>query len=262
MLHNMQDIPIPHFNLNGKTAVVTGGTKGLGYGIALTYASYGANVAVSARTPADCARVEEELKSLGVKALGLPTDVTDAAEVDRLLQTVSERLGPVDIMVCNAGISHTAKALDMHESAWDEVINTNLKGVFLSARAAARQMIAAGKGGRIINIASAIGLVGGVGISAYGAAKAGVVNLTKTLAAEWTRYGITVNALCPGYVHTSLNDEVFSDPAVLEKITRRTALRRLGRIEEIAAAALYLASDFSEFMTGAHLLIDGGESLP
>jgi NAD(P)-dependent dehydrogenase (short-subunit alcohol dehydrogenase family) len=257
-MDELRDIIVPHFNLKGKVAVITGGTKGLGFGMAVTFARYGADVVVASRTKADCERVGKELTGLGVKGLGIPTDVTRPAEVDNLADLVMEKMGRLDIMVCNAGSGATYKAVDFPEEEWDRVLDVDLKGVFLCARAAARKMIAQGKGGRVINIASAAGLKGTVGISAYCAAKAGVVNLTKALAVEWARYSITVNAICPGYVPTAINAHKLADPKIREKIEMKTALRRVGKIEEIAAAALYLASDFSGYMTGSHILVDGG----
>ncbi|NLW78143.1 MAG: SDR family oxidoreductase [Ruminococcaceae bacterium] len=253
----MQDIAIPNFDLKGKVAVITGGTKGIGYGIALTYANYGADVVVASRTVADCERVEKELQSLGVRAMGIPTDVSVGAQVDSMIDKVVEKLGRVDIMVANAGVGNTKKAVDLTDAEWDTVVDIDLKGVFYSARAAARQMIKQGDGGRVINVASAAGVIGAIGLAPYTAAKAGVVNMTKTLAGEWGRFGITVNALCPGYVATSINDDVLGTPA-WDKIVKATILRRSGEISEIAAGALFLASDFSGFMTGATLLMDGG----
>jgi len=258
MQHKLSDIVVPKFDLTGKTAIITGGTKGLGYGMAVTFASYGANVVVAARTTEDCRRVEGELRSLGVKSLGIPTDVTKSDQVDKLIETTVSELGKVDIMVANAGQSATYKAVDLPEEEWDRVIDVDLKGVFLSARAAARQMIKQGTGGRIINTSSAAGLKGSISVAAYCAAKAGVVNLTKALSLEWARYGITVNCICPGYVLTSINEAKLSDPDVIGKIVKFSSMRRLGKIEEIASAALFLASDYSGYMTGTHMLIDGG----
>lgn len=256
----LSDVKIPNFSLKGKVAVITGGTKGLGYGMAVTFAHYGADVVVASRTAADCERVAEELKTLGVRAQGVPTDVSKADQVKNLVAKTVEEMGKIDIMVCNGGTSATCRAIDLSEEEWDRVMDVDLKGVFLCAREAAKQMIEQGHGGRIINVASAAGLKGSVNVSAYCAAKAGVVNLTRALALEWARFNITVNSICPSYVITNINEKALSDPAVRDKILKTIALRRFGTLDEIAAAALYLASDYSGFMSGAFLRLDGGGS--
>ncbi|HAE43824.1 MAG TPA: oxidoreductase [Clostridiales bacterium] len=260
MKNCLQDIVVPHFNLTGKVAIVTGGTKGLGYGMAVILSEYGADVVVASRTEEDCIRVETELRSLGRNAYGVVTDVTKEDQVNNLIETVVKKLGRVDIMVCNAGIANTVAALDMTEKEWDMILDVNLKGVFFSARAAANQMIKQGEGGRIINISSAASECGAKGISNYCAAKAGVVNLTRALASEWARYGITVNTVSPGYVPTSINEKQLSNQKVKEGIEKATMLKRLGKIEEVALPVLMLASDFSGYITGAQILVDGGVS--
>ena len=260
MLLTLNDVKIPTFDLTGKVAIVTGGTKGLGYGMAVTFAKYGADVVVASRTASDCQRVEEELKTLGHRALGIPTDVSKSDQVDNLISKTVEAMGKIDIMVCNGGTSATCPALKLPESEWDRVMDVDLKGVFLCARAAARQMVEQGNGGRIINVASAAGLKGSKNVSPYCAAKAGVVNLTRALALEWAKYNITVNSICPSYVLTNINEEALSDPKVRDTILRTIALRRFGTLDEISAAALYLASDYSGFMSGAFLRLDGGGS--
>lgn len=260
MLLTLNDVKIPTFDLTGKVAIVTGGTKGLGYGMAVTFAKYGADVVVASRTASDCQRVEEELKTLGHRALGIPTDVSKSDQVDNLISKTVEAMGKIDIMVCNGGTSATCPALKLPESEWDRVMDVDLKGVFLCARAAARQMVEQGNGGRIINVASAAGLKGSKNVSPYCAAKAGVVNLTRALALEWAKYNITVNSICPSYVLTNINEEALSDPKVRDTILKTIALRRFGTLDEISAAALYLASDYSGFMSGAFLRLDGGGS--
>lgn len=260
MLLTINDVKVPNFNLTGKVAVITGGTKGLGYGMAVTFAKSGADVVVAARTAADCERVEKELQTLGHRALGVPTDVSKEDQVKNLISKTVETMGKIDIMVCNGGTSATCPAIDLAEEEWDRVMDVDLKGVFLCAREAARQMIEQGQGGRIINVASAAGLKGSMNVSPYCAAKAGVVNLTRALALEWARYNITVNSICPSYVLTNINEKALADPKVRDKILKTIALRRFGTLDEIAAAALYLASDYSGFMSGAFLRLDGGGS--
>ncbi len=249
---------IPNLDLTGKVAVVTGGTKGLGYGIALALAAYGADVVVASRTASACERVAEEIRGLGVRGAGIPTDVTSVASCDALIEKTKEIMGKIDIMVCGAGVSGTRFATDMTEEEWDFVVDMDLKSVFFSARAAGREMIAAGNGGRIIVISSAAAFVGRKGISHYCAAKAGANNLVKALAAEWGKYGITVNAVCPGYVPTELNAEALSNPKVRAGIENGCFVKRLGRVEEIALPVLMCASDYSGYMTGTSILVNGG----
>lgn len=260
MLLTVNDVKIPCFDLTGKVAVITGGTKGLGYGMAVTFAKYGADVVVAARTGADCERVEQELRSLGHRALGVPTDVSKGDQVQNLINRTIEVMGKIDIMICNGGTSATCPAIDLPEEEWDRVMDVDLKGVFLCARAAAKQMIAQGNGGRVIAVASAAGLKGSKNVSPYCAAKAGVVNLARALALEWAKYNITVNTICPSYVITNINEKALSDPKVRDKILKTIAMRRFGTLDEIAAAALYLASDYAGFMSGAFLRLDGGGS--
>ena len=254
----MSDIVIPHFRLDGNVIVITGGTKGLGYGMALTLANYGADVVVASRSEADCKRVSEEIRSLGRGSLGIVTDTRVPKQNEALVEKTVAEFGRLDIMIASAGCANTVPSVDMTEQQWDEVVDTDLKGVFFSSQAAAKKMIALGKGGKIIQIASAAAFSGSKGIAHYCAAKAGVVNLTRALAVEWARYRITVNAVCPGYVPTSINEQVMVIPGVKEKIEAYAPLRRLGKIEEIAAPVLMLCSDFSGYMTGTSILIDGG----
>lgn len=258
MNFTLNDVKIPNFDLTGKVAIVTGGTKGLGYAIAVTYASYGADVVVAARTAADCERVAKELEVFGHRTMGIPTDVTDEEQVKNLVAKTVETMGKLDIMVANGGTSAAAPAVDMPLADWKRVVDIDLTGVFLCAREAAKQMIAQGGGGRIISMASAAGLRGSKNVAPYGAAKAGVVNLTRCLAQEWARYNITVNTICPGYVATEFNEAALANPKTKESLLKKIALRRFGTLDEIAAGALYIASDFSGFMTGAFLRLDGG----
>jgi len=175
-----------------------------------------------------------------------------------------ETFGIVDILVNNAGISgKTAPVLsdECNEENFMSVLDTNLKGVFLLSKAVAAQMALQKTGGKIINVSSVGGLIGGKGLIAYGASKAGVLSMTKTMANEFARYGITVNAICPGYVVTPLNEDIFSNEDIRKKMESRTAVRRLGTIEEIAGPALAMASDCFSYMTGTYLLLDGGQTI-
>ncbi len=269
-------IAMPSFDMSGKTVIVTGGTQGLGFGIAASFCGYGANVVITART---AAKVEEAAADLnanyckGGRCIGIPADSGKQSDIDNVIAKTVETFGELNIMINNAGISgKTARIVDdkggdeQTEADFDKVIATNLKGVFLFGKAAAKQMVKQGKGGKIINMASVGGLIGGKGVSPYGASKAGVLSLTKTMANEFARYNITVNAVCPGYVVTPLNEDIFLDAngektPVYTTMSKRTALYRLGVIEEIAGPVLALASDCFNYMTGTYLLIDGGQTI-
>ena len=263
-----RQINMPSFDLSGKTAIVTGGTKGLGFGIAATFAHYGANVVITARTAADVTDAVTEINEkyiTGSKScIGVTADSGKQADIDKVISQAVTSFGRIDILVNNAGISGKTAAIltdDCDEANFEKVVAVNLKGVFLFAKAAAKQMTAQKTGGKIINIASVGGLIGGKGLVAYGASKAGVISLTKTMANEFARYGITVNAICPGYVVTPLNEDVFADDEIRKKMESRTAVRRLGRIEEIAGPALAMASESFGYMTGTYILLDGGQTI-
>ena len=195
---------------------------------------------------------------MGRRSIGIRADVTKVSECDRLIEEAVRVMGKIDIMICNAGVGSTAIAMDMTEEDWDLINDTDLKGVFFSARAAARRMIAQGDGGKIICVSSAAAFGGSKGIAHYCAAKAGVVNMVRAMAVEWARYGITVNAVCPGYVPTSINEKSLSNERVKERIEKHALVRRLGKIEEISAPVLMLASNFSGYITGTSILADGG----
>jgi len=267
MVKIAKEIKMPSFDLTGKTAIVTGGTKGLGYGIAATFAGHGCNVVITSRTPSDCERCAEEINekyAKGGHVIGVAADAGKQADIDVVIEKTVAEFGQLNIMVNNAGISgKTAKILseDQNEENFDKVIATNLKGVFLFSKAAAGQMVKQGTGGKIINTASVGGLIGGVGVAPYGASKAGVLSLTRTMANEFARHGITVNAVCPGYVVTPLNEDIFSNPEIRSKMEKRTAVRRLGTVEEIAGPVLAMASDCFSYMTGTYLLLDGGQTI-
>ena len=192
--------PIPTFDLTGKVAIITGSTKGLGEGMAIVLAAYGAKVVVNSRSQADCDQVAANINDMGGTAIGIKADVRVKEEIDDLVAKTVQNFGKVDIMVNNAGIGITKRVTEMTVEEWDEVVDTDLRGVFLGAAAAAKVMIAQGIQGRIINISSAGGLVGTKNIAAYCASKAGVISLSKTMAMEFGKYGITANAVCPGYI--------------------------------------------------------------
>lgn len=271
-------IGIPSFDMTGKTVIITGGTQGLGFGIAAAFCAYGANVVITARTVSKVQEAEADLNAnycTTGKCLGIPADSGKAEDIAKVIEKTVETFGELNILVNNAGISgKTAKILteECNQENFEKVIRTNLEGMFLFGKAAAAQMVKqnasnGGKGGRIINIASVGGLVGGPGVVAYGASKAGALSLTKTFANELGRENILVTAVCPGYVVTPLNEDVFIDPAtggwtkIYELSAKNTAVRRLGTIEEIAGPVLAIASDSFSYMTGSYLVLDGGQTI-
>lgn len=251
-------VRLTSYDFTGKTVVITGGTKGIGYGIAMAFAQYHANVVVASRRQADCDKVAGQIRSLGGIAEGKSTDVQKVSEIDALIQFAVSKFGGVDILVNCAGIAVTKKILDMDEESYERVMSTNFKSVLFTSKAAAAEMVKAGKGGRIIQIASVGGLKGTSGQSLYGASKAAVINLTKTMALEWSRYGIQVNAVCPGYVVTELNKDVFENEKFRERTLKSIPQRRLGTVDEVAALVTFLASDQSYMINGEAIVADMG----
>ncbi|MFZ5753642.1 MAG: SDR family NAD(P)-dependent oxidoreductase [Bacillota bacterium] len=246
-----------HFDLSGKVAIVTGATKGIGYGLAVALARYGANIIVVSRNQADCEGTAAEIKGLGREALPVSTDVTSLDQIQNMVKKTINHFGRVDILVNNAGTALTKKAEDITEEDWDRVLNVDLKGVFFCAQAVGKEMIKQ-KRGKIINVASILGLVGDRQVLPYCAAKGGVIQLTKALALEWARYNIQVNALCPGYVKTSMNEKELSQEKIYNHIIGKIPVRRIGEVGDMTGAAVFLASEASDYMTGQTLVIDGG----
>ncbi|HHW37338.1 MAG TPA: 3-oxoacyl-ACP reductase FabG [Bacillales bacterium] len=245
------------FNLNKKTAIVTGGNRGLGRTIALALAKSGANIVIVGRNSERNQEVVDEIEKLGSKGVGFSNDITNIKEIDEMVENVLRIFGKVDILVNNAGISHTKFAFDVTEEEWDQVMALNVKSLFFCSQAVAKVMKAQGHG-KIINISSVVGAVGDVGISAYTASKAAVINLTRSLALEWSRFGIHVNAIGPAYIETEMNKSELSNEKVRGKIINKTPLKRLGIPEELEGTILLLASDASSFITGQTIYVDGG----
>ncbi|WP_139492880.1 3-oxoacyl-[acyl-carrier-protein] reductase [Brevibacillus dissolubilis] len=242
--------------LTGKTALVTGASRGIGRAIALKLADAGANVVVNyAGSEAAAAEVVEQIKSMGREAIAVQANVGNAEEVEAMVKTTLEQFGTLDILVNNAGITRDNLIMRMKESEWDEVININLKGVFNCIKAVTRPMMKQ-RSGRIINITSVVGAMGNPGQANYVAAKAGVIGLTKTTARELASRNINVNAVAPGFITTDMTDKLNDEQK--EAMLVNIPLGTLGQPDDIAGVVLFLASDAAKYMTGQTLHVDGG----
>ncbi len=244
------------FSLEGKVALVTGGSQGIGESIAKALGAAGAHVVVAARSEDKADAVARAITSSGGRAEALRLDVTEPASVSAAFKAIVEKHGKLDILVNNAGITDDGLILRMSMESWDKVLATDLTGVFLCAQEAAKVMLKKRVQGRIVNITSVVGLMGNPGQTNYAAAKAGVVGFTKALAREIGSRGITVNAVAPGYIETSMTDSLNEDQkkALVEKIV----LGRLGTGADVAGAVVYLASDAAAYVTGTCLNVSGG----
>lgn len=244
--------------LEGKVAIVTGAGRGLGRALALSLAAAGADLALAGRTGSQLEAVAKEVAGLGRRAHVAVTDVTDEAAVAKLVESTAAELGRLDILVNNAGAAHGSDLLETTAEEWDTVLNTNLRGTFLSTRAAGAHMVRQGSG-KVINIASNFAFMGVPRFASYCASKAGIVALTRALAVEWARYGVQVNALAPGYFATDINRAARQDAALRASIIRQIPARRMGEPDELGGWAVLLASPASDFVTGETIIIDGGQ---
>jgi NAD(P)-dependent dehydrogenase (short-subunit alcohol dehydrogenase family) len=241
------------FQLDGKVALVTGASRGLGAGIATGLREAGATVVGTSRDSKSAAQLAEHLGTVPAVM-----DVTDVASMKASIDRVASEFGHLDLLINNAGLNIPQSVFEVDEASWDSVIDTNLKGSFFAAQAAARHMVARGEGGRIINVASQAGVVGIEERSAYGASKSGVILLTKVLAIELAQHEITVNAVAPTFIATELTRSTLEDPEWRERILSRIPLGRVGGVEDVVAATVYLASPAGAMVTGHTLLVDGG----
>lgn len=247
------------FNLEGKTAIVTGGGRGLGAQIAEGFAEAGANIVVCSRKLEACQEISDQLKEKGVNSLAIACDVTNPEDVKKVVERTMEEFGAIDILVNNSGASWGASVVDMPLEAWEKVMAVNVTGTFLMSREVGQHMIRQGSG-KIINIASVAGL-GGIDPDlmdtiGYNTSKGAVITFTKDLAAKWGQHNINVNALAPGFFPTKMSKVLIENGG--EKLLERTPLNRFGTEEDLKGAALFLASKASDYVTGDVLIVDGG----
>ncbi len=244
------------FDLTGRKALVTGANTGIGQGIALALARAGATVVAAGRS--DLTETLALIAEAGGTAQPLKVDLQERGIAPRVIAQAEGLAGPLDILVNNAGIIRRADALDFSESDWDEVMNVNLKATFFLAQAFAKSAVEAGRGARIVNIASLLSFQGGIRVASYTASKSGLAGLTKLLACEWAQKGINVNAIAPGYIESNNTEALRADPDRNQAILARIPAGRWGKPSDIGGAAVFLASDASAYMHGAIIPVDGG----
>ncbi len=248
---------MPNLSLEGRVAIVTGGGTGIGRSIALGFAEAGADVVVASRKLANLEQVAEEIRALGRHSLAVPTDITQKADVDKMVQKTVDEFGTIDILVNNAGIDFPALVLECRQDDWDRIINTDLRGYVFCSQAVGKRMVER-KRGNIINMASVSSFAVDKGEGFYSIAKAGVVMLTRALAKELASYNIRVNAIAPGWIRTKMSESVGSDPKALKQSESEIPMGRWAEPSEIANVALFLASDAASYVTGHTLVADGG----
>jgi NAD(P)-dependent dehydrogenase (short-subunit alcohol dehydrogenase family) len=244
-------------DLTSRTAVVMGGTSGIGLTLALGLAEAGADVIPTGRRSDRIETVAAEIRALGRRSLIFPCDVTDRSSIEGFREAIAESFAAVDILVNCAGITARTPTLEASASEWNRILETNLNGTLFACQVFAPAMIAR-RYGRIINVGSLSSFTGWYEVAAYGASKSAVLSLTKTLAVEWARHGVCVNALVPGVFRTDLNSAMLDGTARGQEILMRTPMGRFGRVEELQGAAVFLASEAASFVTGQALIVDGG----
>ncbi|ABP68286.1 2-deoxy-D-gluconate 3-dehydrogenase [Caldicellulosiruptor saccharolyticus DSM 8903] len=244
------------FKLDGKVAIVTGASTGLGQGMAIALAEAGADIVGVDYVP--CTETKQKIESIGRRFLEIQANLMTIEPINMIIEKTIQEFGKLDILVNNAGIIRRCDAIDFTEKDWDDVLAINLKTVFFFCQAAARQFIKQGTGGKIINIASMLSFQGGIRVPSYTASKSGVAGITKALANEWAKYKINVNAIAPGYMATNNTQQLREDPQRSAEILSRIPAGRWGTPEDLQGAVVFLASDASEYVNGCILNVDGG----
>lgn len=250
-----------YLSLEGKVALVTGGSRGIGKAIALMLADAGADVVVSSRKLADLELVADEIRGMGRRSLAVAAHVRESQDLRNLVETIKNEFGRIDILVNNAATNPAMGPLvDMEEKMYDQIMNTNLKGYTLLSQLAAKLMISQG-GGAIVNISSILGITPSMSLGLYSISKAGIVMLTKVMAKELGQYNIRVNGIAPGVIQTNFSQALWQNDSFLNEELRKTPLNRIAQPEEVGRTALYLASDASAYVTGQTIIMDGGGSI-
>jgi NAD(P)-dependent dehydrogenase (short-subunit alcohol dehydrogenase family) len=245
------------FDLSEKVAIVTGASRGLGQYFARALAKSGADLVITSRDLSSLTEFKQEIESLGRKALPVQLDLLSQSDIENMVRMAINEYGKIDILVNNAGLNIRRPSTDVSQQDWDTVLNTNLKGSFFCAQAAAREMIKR-KHGRIINVGSCTCVFGMEGIAPYTASRGAILSMTRSLAAEWGKFGITVNVLAPGWFKTAQNAVLYENKEWVDYITNRIPLNRPGQPHDLDGTVIFLASDASEYITGQIILVDGG----
>jgi NAD(P)-dependent dehydrogenase (short-subunit alcohol dehydrogenase family) len=248
----------PDFGLEGRKALVTGASRGIGEALTVGLARYGADVAVAARDPDGLVACSDAIAAAGRRAVPVAIDVTSVAAVRAGVDEAAKALGGLDILVNNAGVEQVCPSLEVEEALWDRIVDTNLKGAFFAAQAAARHMRAAGGGGAIVNVCSLTSAVGVPTAVPYGSSKSGLLGMTRALAAEWAQLGIRVNALGPGYFRTALTEPFYQDAAWTRAMLGRIPAGRFGDRRDLVGATVFLCSEAARYVTGQIIYVDGG----
>ena len=249
------------FDLSGRTAVVTGASRGLGQYFGKALARAGADLVITARDAAKCAELREEVESLGRRVVALSLDVRDGSSIESFADAVMDAVGRVDILVNNAGCNVRKPSVDVTWEDWNLILDTNLRGMFFVSQALATRSMIPNRYGRIINIGSYTTVAGFAGLAPYGASRGGVRQMTMALADDWGAHGITVNCLSPGWFKTAQNKVLYEDAEWVEYLSDRIPLGRPGQPRDLDGAVVFLASDASEYVTGQNLLVDGGSTI-